>query len=291
MTDKKHEFESISYVYVVEDGLLKGVVSIKELLREHVDTPISKIMNKELVTTHPGATLERAAILAIQHNIKAVPVQDRAGKFLGVVGTDTILHTLHREHTEDLLRIGGVEIVEQKHILGMLHDRVAHLIRIRLNWLVLGLFGGFVATFVVSRFEQALASTVALAFFMPLVIYMASAVGAQTQMLFIRASTIKKLALPGYVAKEFVVDLVLAVLLAVVLFVFASVFTMRADLAFAVAVAMAIAIVLAGLVAIFIPWLLIRFKRDPALGAGPFATVVQDILSLLVYFLVASALL
>ncbi|MBI2551924.1 magnesium transporter [Candidatus Uhrbacteria bacterium] len=291
LTDKKHEFGSINYIYIVEDGVLKGVVSIKELLREHADTPISKITKHDFITIHPHATLERAAITAIQHGIKAVPVQDHAGKFLGIVGTDTILHTLHREHTEDLLRIGGVEIIEQKHILEMLHDKVAHLIRIRLNWLVLGLFGGFLATFVVSRFEEALARTVQLAFFMPLTVYMASAVGAQTQIIFIRASAIKKLSTAGYLAKEVIVDSVLAAFLSIILFGFAGFFTRRADLALAVAVAMAIAIVLAGLVAIFIPWLLIRFKRDPALGAGPFATVVQDILSLLVYFAVASALL
>jgi magnesium transporter len=40
-----------------------------------------------------------------------------------------------------------------------------------------------------------------------------------------------------------------------------------------------------------LPWLLTRLGRDPAFGSGPIATIVQDVLSLAVYFLIAQALL
>lgn len=291
LTDKRHNFESVNYIYVTEDKKLVGVCSVKELLKTSVEMPLAKCAQTKLITTHPHATLERAAILAIQYGIKAVPVLDREGRFLGIVGTDTILHTLHREHTEDLLRMGGVEIVEQKHILEMATEKIAHLVRIRLPWLILGLLGGFVATFVVSRFEKILAQTVALAFFMPLVVYLSAAVGAQTQTIFIRASTVKKLSAAKYAGREVFVDVILGLVLAVLLGLYAFVFTRMGQLAFAISAALFIAVVFAGLIAVFIPWLLMRLKKDPALGAGPFGTVIQDILSLLVYFLVASVLL
>ncbi|MBI4135502.1 magnesium transporter [Candidatus Uhrbacteria bacterium] len=291
ITDKRHDFESVNYIYLVDGKKLVGVCSVKELLKTPGDTPVLSIAQRKIITTHPHATLERAAILAIQHGIKAVPVQDREEIFLGVVGTDTILQTLHREHTEDLLRMGGVEIVEQKHILEMVTDRIGHLVRIRLPWLILGLLGGFVATFVVSRFEEVLSRTLALAFFMPLVVYMASAVGAQTQTIFIRASAIKKLSPAKYIGREIIVDIILGLALAAILGLYAIIFTRHTSLAFAVSIALFIAVVFAGVIAIFIPWLLMHLKKDPAIGAGPFGTVIQDILSLVVYFLVATALL
>lgn len=291
ITDKRHDFESVNYIYLVDNKKLVGVCSVKELLKTTGDTTVSSIAQRKIITTHPHATLERAAILAIQHNIKAVPVVDREGVFLGVVGTDTILQTLHHEHTEDLLRIGGVEILEQKHILEMVSDKARKLIRIRLPWLVLGLFGGFITTFVVSSFEETIARTVALTFFMPLVVYMSAAVGAQTQTLFIRASAIKKMELSSYIVKEFFVDVILAIVLGVVLTGFAYFFTGQSMIALTVGLALIVSIILAGLVAIFIPWLLMHFKKDPAIGAGPFGTVIQDILSLMVYFLVAAVLL
>ena len=291
LMDKKHEFESITYIYVLEDKRLTGVLSVKELLRAHAEEKLRDLMVRKLITVHPHATLERAAITAIQHGIKSVPVVDRQDNLVGVVGTDTILHTLHREHTEDLLRMGGVQIVEQKHIMQMIGDRVGHLIRIRLPWLVVGLVGGFIATIVVSRFESILSETVALAFFMPLIVYMSAAVGAQTQTIFIRASAIKKLSAWNYAGRELLVDGALGIILAILLGLYAVIFTSHARLAFAISAALFIAVVFAGVIAVFIPWLLMRLRRDPALGAGPFGTVVQDILSLLVYFLVASALL
>lgn len=291
LTDKHHQFETISYTYVLEDKKLVGVLSVKELLRAHADTKLADLMVRKLATVHPHATAEHAAITAIQHGIKAVPVVDQHGVFLGVVGTDTILHTLHHEHTEDLLRLGGIQIVEQKHILEMLSDRIGHLIKIRFSWLFLGLVGGFLATLVVRAFETTLMEKVALAFFMPAVVYMASAVGAQTQTLFIRLMAIKKIGVAQYVGRELVVDGALGILLASAMYVFARISSGQLEIALTVALAMFLTILLAGLVAIAIPWLLIRFKRDPALGAGPFATVIQDILSLVVYFAVASALL
>src|SRR3989338_2252452 len=165
LTDKKHGFETILYVYVVADKKLVGTLSIKELLQARADQKISEVMVCKPVTIYPHATLEYAAITAIQHGIKAVPVVDSTGVFLGVVGTDTILHTLHHEHVEDLLKIGGIQVIEQKHILEMLTARVTHLLRIRTPWLILGLAGGIIATLVVSFFEDALSRNLALAFF------------------------------------------------------------------------------------------------------------------------------
>lgn len=291
LTDKKHGFVSITYVYVVEDKKLVGVLSVKELLKAPVDQKLSEVMVAKLVTVHQHATLDRAAITAIQHGIKAVPVVDREGTFLGAVGTDTILHTLHKEHVEDLLKIGGIQISAQKHILEMLSDRISHLIRIRFSWLFIGLVGGFFATLVVRAFERTLAEQVALAFFMPAIVYMASAVGAQTQTLFIRATAIQKIGVARYMGRELIVDGVLGVLLAVAMYIFAHISSGQFEIALTVSVAMLITILVAGLVAVAIPCLLVRFKRDPAIGAGPFGTVIQDILSLVVYFAVASVLL
>ncbi len=291
LTDKKHGFASVSYVYVLEANKLVGVLSVKELLQSHVDHKISEIMVKELVSVRPNSTLDHVASIAIAHGIKAVPVVDHEGVFLGVVGADTILHTLHHEHVEDLLKMGGIQIAEQKHILGMLTDRVSHLLRIRTPWLLLGLVGGIVATFIVSSFENALSQNLALAFFIPVIVYMSDAVGTQSQTLFIRALALQKLSLRKYLIKEFFVDVALGIILGLLIALFGVLWDAGGMVPFVVGIAMAINVVIAGAVAILISWILYRCKKDPAIGAGPFATVIQDILSLVVYFGVASFLL
>lgn len=292
LINKKNGFASIGYIYIVEGKKLMGVLSIKELLQARADQKLAEIMVRQVVSVHSHSTLERAAITAIQHGIKAVPVVDRQGVFVGVVGTDTILHTLHREHVEDLLKMGGIQVSEQKHILEMLTDRVGHLLRIRTPWLLLGLLGGSLATVITGFFEQAIATEVALAFFIPVIVYMSDAVGTQTQTLFIRALALRKISFARYLLKELAVDVALGIMLGGLIAGFSWFWSKGGSVvAVIVGLSMAINVVIAGAVAILISWILYRFKRDPAIGAGPFATVVQDILSLVVYFAVAGLLL
>jgi magnesium transporter len=60
------------------------------------------------------------------------------------------------------------------------------------------------------------------------------------------------------------------------------------DVILAAAIALFAACSTATVVAMALPWLLNRLGRDPAFGSGPLATVVQDLLSLVIYFAVAS---
>ncbi len=288
--EKNGDFDLVTYIYVVDHEKLVGVLSIKELLRAKKEVVVSEIMQANPVVLHSNGTTEQAAALAIRHGIKAVPITDSLGKFLGVIGTDTILHTLHKDHIEDLLRLGGIKILEQKHIMEMLFDRVGHLLRIRLPWLILGLGGGFLATLIVSQFQEELSKILALAFFIPVIVYMSDAIGTQTQTLFIRALAIKKFSLKRYILKEVSVDVVLGAILGAIIMIFSLIWGQK-EVALVVGLAMAINVVLAGTVAILISWILYRAHKDPAIGAGPFATVVQDVLSLVVYFVTAKLIL
>lgn len=287
---KKGDFDLVTYIYTLDNQKLIGVFSIKELLKANKDALIWEIMKKNPVVLRPNGKEEQAAVLAIEHGIKAVPVVDRQENFLGVIGTDTILHTLHKDHIEDLLRLGGIKILEQKHIMEMLFDRTRHLLRVRLPWLVLGLIGGFLATLIVGQFEKELSRVLALAFFIPVIVYMSDAVGTQTQTLFIRALAIKKFSFKRYIFKEISVDVILGIILGLIITIFSLVWSQK-KIALVVGLAMAINVVLAGTVAILISWFFYRARRDPAIGAGPFATVIQDILSLIVYFVVAKIVL
>lgn len=286
----KGNFDLVTYIYVIDNDELVGVLSIKELLKAEKNALAGEVMKQNPVVLNSRWTEEQAAALAIEHGIKAVPVLDNQRKFLGVVGTDTILQTLHNDHVEDLLRLGGIKILEQKHIMEMLFDRTRHLLRVRLPWLVLGLVGGFIATLIVGQFEKELSRVLSLAFFIPVIVYMSDAVGTQTQTLFIRALIIKKFSLRHYIFKEISVDLILGIILGLIITILTLLWS-QPTIALIVGLAVAINVLLAGTVAVLISWVLYKMRRDPAIGAGPFATVVQDILSLVVYFVIAKIVL
>ena len=124
----------------------------------------------------------------------------------------------------------------------------------------------------------------------PGVVYMADAIGTQTEALVIRGLSVG-VSVRRVLRLETLTGLALGVLLAAVsvpavVAVFGSV-----DLALVVAISLFAACAVSTVVAMALPGLMSRLGRDPAYGSGPLATVVQDLLSLLIYFAVATAIL
>ena len=169
--------------------------------------------------------------------------------------------------------------------------RISRLVRLRLPWLLLGLLGGIVATLIVRFFEAALEQKLALAFFIPVIVYMSDAVGTQTETLFIRALAIEKISLKRYLLKETAIGFLIGLVLSALMFLYALLIFGDRPVAVIVGVSLLLGSTLAVFLATFVPILLRRFGKDPAVGAGPFTTILQDIVSLIIYFLVAAAIL
>lgn len=284
--------KTINYLYVI-DGQEKliGVITIKELFRQRPETKISEIMKKELITIHPSAHQEKVVILAIKHNLKAIPVVDKENHLLGVVPSDNILSILHKEHIEDALLSVGIHKFKDpaKSIIeapAFLHFKK------RLPWLILGLIGGMIAAIVVSSFEESLKVKIILAAFIPAVVYMADAVGAQTQTIFIRSLAIEhKLNLRKYIWREIRVGFYLALMLGIVIAFISFLWQKSLLLSSILGLSFFLTIIMAMAVAITLPLFFLKIKQDPAVTSGPFATIVRDVLSLLVYFTICSLLL
>lgn len=282
-------WDAVTYVYILDaDERLAGVISMKELICADAKAQVDDIMVYDVVTTHPTTDQEHVAMQAIRHGIKAVPVVDHDGRFLGVVGTDAILKTLHEEHVEDFLRYAGIRRTER--ITDILTARMGTLVRHRLPWLIVGLAGSMVGTLVVRAFEGVLTQELRLAFFIPLIVYMSDALGTQTQTLYIRSLAMEHPTFRRLLPRELGVTLVMSAACAVLLATFALVGFRSVAIAWTVGLALFLTMLSASALALAVTTLLARTGRDPALGGGPLATVIQDVASLLLYFLIASAI-
>lgn len=291
---KAATFETINYVYIVTDTHeLVGVISVQELFRMKGYEKLDAYLNRPLVTVRPHTDQERVAQLALRHNIKAVPVISKDHVFMGVVPSDKILEVLNHEHTEDVLRFAGVRHKHQGHVSEVLLTTapLVH-VRMRLPWLVLGLLGGVAAAAVIGIFEDILATELVLAAFIPAIVYMADAVGSQTQMLFVRALSVDHtLKLGAYLLRESIVNALLGSALAVLIFIASLFFAGSMMISTILAVSIFLTVVGTVLVAILLPWFFHMRGHDPAIASGPLATVVRDILSLVIYLSVATSLL
>lgn len=170
-------------------------------------------------------------------------------------------------------------------------ERVSLLIKDRLPWLLLGLLGGIVATILSSRFELLLAQHIHIAFFIPIVVYMADAVGAQTETVYVRNLARTKARFSGYFFKELLLGLILGAGFGSVMGTLAYVWLQDPETGLAVGLAMFATIAVAPIIALIIPTILQKEHTDPAVTAAPFTTIIQDLVSLLLYFAIASAIL
>lgn len=173
----------------------------------------------------------------------------------------------------------------------LVNARFWDLIKIRFPWLVIGLVGGFLASLVVSHFEVSLRETVALAFFIPAIAYMSDAIGTQTETVFIRALSNLKFNIGKYIVREIIVGATLGSVFGFLTGVFAYFLANSVLVGITVGLSLFLSMTIATGLACITPIILRGFKQDPAVGSGPFTTAVQDIVSLTIYFLVASTIL
>jgi len=170
-------------------------------------------------------------------------------------------------------------------------EKISLLIEHRLPWLVVGLLGGIGLTLISSGFEKVLIQNIGLAYFIPVIVYMADAVGTQTETVYVRNLAKKQAKFSTYLIKELLLGLSLGLLFGLLIGIFAFFAFKSASIALTVGLAMFATMSVAPVIALIVPSLLQREHTDPAIGAGPFTTVIQDFVSLIVYFLIATVVL
>jgi magnesium transporter len=270
-------------------GRLAGAVPIGALFASREGASMESVLDAQFPRVRPNTDQERAASLALQHGADALPVVDADGRPLGVMPSQALLQVLRREHVEDLHLLAGIqrESAQARHAI---EDPPLRRVRHRLPWLLAGLAGSALATAAMASFESTLARNVAVAFFVPGIVYLADAIGTQSEAIAVRGLSLTRAGIAHLLAGELGTGLLLGAVLGVLAYGLVLLAFGDARLATAVACAIFAAGAMAAALGLLLPWALARAGRDPALGSGPIATVIQDILSVLVYLSVVRAL-
>lgn len=288
------EPDFIETIHVLDaQGRLRGIVSAQTLLRADAQRTMASLQRPAAPIAGDAAP-ERVASHALRHGLDAVALVDRGGRPVGVVPPRGLMQILRREHVEDLHRMAGIR---REVLHGTAQARAAieapplRRARDRLPWLLAGLAGSVLATWVVAAFEHALRQRVAIAFFVPAIVYLADAIGTQTEAIAVRGLSLSHAPMRTLVWGELRTGLAIGAVLGAIAWAAIWLAFGDARLATAVASSLALAGTAAATIGLLLPWALAATGRDPAFGSGPLATIVQDVLSLAIYFSIASALL
>jgi magnesium transporter len=279
--EKSEEVEKLYYVWVVDDhGTLLGVVSMKDLLLEPIDTKIKDIMNTDVISVDVDTDQEEVARIVKQYDLTHVPVVNGQHKLIGRITNDDIIDVIDEEASEDFSLMAGMldqEIAEESAL---------KMSRARLPWLLLCLLGELFSALIINHFHGSIEKILALSFFIPVVMAMGGSTGNQAATVVIRGLATGEISMVHTgkrLLTELWVALINGILCGILLGLVVSFWLSDPHLGIGIGASLITVILFSGSFGAFIPLLLKKLNIDPALAAGPFITTSNDILGLLIY--------
>ncbi len=284
------EAETIYYLYVTDaQQRLEGVLSLRELILADPSEPLVNIINTKVVAVPAEMDQEQVARVIQDYDFLAVPVVDKEGRLIGIVTVDDVLDVLNAEATEDITRFGG--IVGDVSELDDLDVGPLRAAQKRLPWLVLLLFVGMISGNIIAMFSTTLEAVVALAMFMPVIAGMAGNTGTQALAVVVRGLALGKFRgndVFRLIKREAEVGVIIGAVNGVAIALIAAMWQKSVALGFVIGFSLWLTLIVSTLAGTIIPLTLNRLRVDPAVASGPFITTLNDVLSLTIYFTMAS---
>ena len=182
------EEEPRHYLYVVDkDNVLKGVVSLGDIVTSTFDTQMLEITNQNVKAVYYYEDQEEVAKTFSKYGYILMPVIDEQHHLLGVIDIDDVMDVIEEETTEDMNLLGGVGSEER------LDSTLVESFKNRIPWLIVNLFTAIMASSVVSVFEGTIAKVVALATISPIITGMGGNAGTQTLTIVVRGLSLGEL--------------------------------------------------------------------------------------------------
>ncbi|MWJ29229.1 magnesium transporter [Halomonas sp. ZH2S] len=282
--------ETVYQIYIVDsDGKLAGTMSLRQLMVARPGAVVDDIMIKDVISIPVDEAQEEAARVVARYDLLALPVIDADNRMVGIVTHDDAMDVAESEATEDFHK--GMSI-------GQLEDGVGRvpiwsLYRKRVFWLVLLVFANLFSGAGIAYFEETIAAQVALVFFLPLLIGSGGNAGAQAATLMVRGMATGDVGIKDWgklLGRELLVAGSLGITMAIAV---TPIGIMRGGDAVAVVVALSMVIIVlfGSLLGMCLPFVLERFKVDPATASAPLVTTLIDASGVLIYFSIATAIL
>jgi magnesium transporter len=286
---------TLYYAYVLDaENHLAGVISVRELLGAGPDRSVAEVMRTDVVRVSEHTDQEDVARLLARHDLAAIPVVDGRGRMVGIISVDDILDVVREEATEDIQRLGGTQPLADPYLRTSLPAMIAR----RGGWLGALFLGELLTASAMSRYQDDIARSVALALFVPLIISSGGNSGSQATTLVIRAMAVGEVRLRHWwrvLSREAAVGLTLGLLLATLglarILAWQGVFGAYGEHALPLATIVAsslVGVVLWGSVSgAMLPFVLRSVGLDPASASAPLVATVVDVTGIVIYFSVA----
>lgn len=282
LKDEAPNAETIYYIFVVdEDKKLVGVISLRDLIINEPEMMISEVMNERVYSVSVAEDQEEVARKMKDYNFLALPVLDFRGHLLGIITVDDIVDVIDEEASDDYSKLAGITDVDSN------DNGPFSAAKKRLPWLIILLFLGMFTASLIGRFEETLDKVAILAVFIPLIAGMAGNTGTQALAVAIRRIAVgdaEEISTFKLILREAGTGLITGTICGIVVTLIVFVWQGEIFLGALVGISILATLTVATIAGAFIPLIMHRLKVDPAVASGPFITTINDIISILIYF-------
>ncbi|MCM2354239.1 MAG: magnesium transporter [Pseudobdellovibrio sp.] len=295
----KTQVETIYYAYVLTtDQKLLGVVSFRELFASAPTKKVDEIMHSDIIRVPVDMDQEQIGQIFSQNNLMALPVVDADDKMVGIVTFDDVAEAVQEEATEDIHKIAGMESLDAPYLQIAFSD----MLKKRAGWLVVLLVGEMFTATALGYYEDEMKRAVVLSMFLPLIISSGGNTGSQASTLVIRAMALGEVRLKDWwrvLIREISTGLCLGLILGGIALLRVYLWPWAEQMygehyrhvAYTVAASI-IGVVLWGTISgSMLPFILRKFKLDPASASAPAVATIVDVTGLIIYFSFASLIL
>ena len=282
MRRQAEDMDEIYYVYVVDDdNKLRGVFPLKKMITHPSASKIKHVMKKDPVSVRTDDTIETVAQTIEKYNLVALPVVDSIGRLVGRITVDDVMDEVREQAERDYQMASGIsQDVETT-------DTILTQTSARLPWLIIGMIGGLANSVILGNFEGSFALNPAIALFIPLIGGTGGNVGIQSSAIIEQGLANTSLTLNhagNQILKELGVAIINACTISVLIFAACYFFLLGGEaLTICVSLSLFSVVIFASIFGTCVPIALEKIGLDPAIATGPFITISNDIIGMLIY--------
>src|SRR5579883_1866666 len=279
--------EFVYVVYVLDQGKLFGVVSLRELIIQPPAHKIAEIVRTNVISVPPTMDQEDVARRMAKYDLNVMPVVDDQARLLGIITIDDIIDVLVQEQTEDVQKIGGMEALD----LPYFQTSFLTFIRKRAVWLIVLFVEEFFTQTALRFYDPVLEAVKGALLYVPLLISAGGNSGSQSSTLVIRGLAIGEIKPRDWwriLLRELVMGLILGCIIAAIAMGRVLMYPDQTILFAATVGLTVLGIIVAGCtVGSMLPIVMKRLGIDPATSSTPFIASLVDTLGVIIYAHVA----
>ena len=285
--------ENIYTCYVTgENGVLEGVLSLKELIAKKDTILIEDVMNKNFVSVNTNDDQEIVAGLFKKYDFIVMPVVDHENRILGIITIDDVMDVVDQEVTEDFHKMAGITSPTDD---SYLKTNVFTMAKQRIGWLAVLMISDTISGNIIQGYEKVLAKSIILTAFIPMLMSSGGNVGSQSSTVVIRSLALGEISPKDafkVIKKEFFIGIMVSIVLSALNFIrLITLEKTNPTIALIVSLTLVFTIIISKLVGALLPLGAKIVKADPAVMATPLITTISDAVTLVIYFTFATMLL